>query len=406
MAVCPPWPVFENSAGHSLPPHVLLGSLPREVNAGLGPKWAAGYESPRTREYASLKALRREVEHGDPFGISCCATRGVDLDSVWSDGSGPAVVEAASRGHLLALRRLLELGADAMGTNREGLSALMAACNGGRDVIVDELLRQPNAAAMLSMKTKTTLVTAPLLAERRLDRAKKERRAAVEALSSAAAACDADTWLVARREFEGEVAQAEAELQRCQKVMQHIDAVLFEGALQPVRPGTLQTTVGTASVLAGAQLPDERREVCTGSILDGARLREGRPELLAPGDKASANFWDSILEDRGTGALARIEGRPASPFGLKAMLSRPGSPSRSARADSAGRHRSDLQRQSSGTLVGEQALQKIPHSSGVVLASSLLGKVRTRKRVLSTTRKFKEITAPATLVAARALAKK
>merc|ERR1719487_1247349 len=111
------------------------------------------------------------------------------------------------------------------------------------------------------MKTKTTLVTAPLLAERRLDRAKKERRAAVEALSSAAAACDADTWPVARREFEGDVAQAEADLQRCQKVMQHIDAVLFEGAVQPVRSNTLRTTVGTASVLAGAQLPDEGRAV-------------------------------------------------------------------------------------------------------------------------------------------------
>jgi len=100
-------------------------------------KWQADYECRRTLEYGSLKALQREVERGDVFGISCCALRGVDVNVMWPNGSGPALVEAASRGHLQAVIRLLELGADPRVPNAHGYTALMAADAAAKELITE-----------------------------------------------------------------------------------------------------------------------------------------------------------------------------------------------------------------------------------------------------------------------------
>jgi hypothetical protein len=262
---------------------------------------------------------------------------------------------------------LLELGANPAGTNSEGYSALMAACSAGNDIIVAELVcsgygANPDAVSMLAMKTKTSGVSATQLAELRLASAKKELEVAQSALQSAASEHNADTWPLARGIFDADVKKAEKQVEKCERVMRHLDAIRFEIACGSDRPRATFETVETQSGQVAAE-----------------SLEDDRTKFQEPAITSSfpAAFSRSHLDMHAKEKLDLQERPTKSPRGHSAPIGHTCSS-------------------------GQRRPQTTPHTHGAVHTTGMLNRVRNRKKSLTNKKTYKPQTEPIILTAVRA----
>jgi len=218
-------------------------------------------------------------------------------------------------------------------------------------------------------------ITASDLARCRLTSKKKELDDARNNLQSRARECNAEMWALVCKPMEDYVRQVEADKVKCESIVNQIhelESVSKVAKSAPAR-GHFHATAGTASVLAAAFLPVEGREERSEQR---RRVAAANPSCFP--EEFRNTLLDMNMKDKSDGCSLKRESSRAALAAAKDRVLASG---------------------------GQAGLQKIPHTTASVQQTTLLTKVRNRKKALATDKTYKPQTEPAILSACKELMK-